>query len=349
VQGWVWDLEIPPQPKLILLWLANRATDAGVCFPTKRELGKRTGLSERMVRYHLDALACGHDDNGDPRQPIVSIIERRIAGDRNTSNVYVLRVPWTDTETVRAELDELKHIPDAVLEGVGTTGCTQGGGDALHPVGTTGCTQVGTTGCTQNRSLKDCHRNNPPNPPGMTVQQQQGTEWDGDETVAGSVAGPGLSERAEDAARALVAAFYGGLGADAGSLTTTMRRRDMAIARQLVLAGATPEEAEQYARETSQTGSRIAPVDMRSFERERLGWLARRRGLEQARQLRYVDRTGQPASWESPLSTTELRAPPAEPPRVQDGPKCNAPDGVGQLAGARLAEILQAVLLRPDR
>jgi hypothetical protein len=47
-------IELAPQPKLILLWLANRATDAGVCFPTKRELGRRTGLSERMVRYHLD-------------------------------------------------------------------------------------------------------------------------------------------------------------------------------------------------------------------------------------------------------------------------------------------------------
>ena len=42
VQGWVWDLDLAPQPKLLLLWLANRATDAGVCFPTKRELGKRS-------------------------------------------------------------------------------------------------------------------------------------------------------------------------------------------------------------------------------------------------------------------------------------------------------------------
>src|SRR5437660_6913600 len=94
VQGWVWELDLAAQPKLILLWLANRATDAGVCFPTKRELGARTGLSERMVRYHLDWLARAEDEHGTPREPIVSIIERRISGDRNTSNVYVLRVPW---------------------------------------------------------------------------------------------------------------------------------------------------------------------------------------------------------------------------------------------------------------
>ena len=69
VQGWVWDLDLAAQPKLLLLWLANRATDAGVCFPTKRELGKRTGLSERMVRYHLEALARDRDDQGAPRAP----------------------------------------------------------------------------------------------------------------------------------------------------------------------------------------------------------------------------------------------------------------------------------------
>ena len=64
VQGWVWELDLPAQPKLVLLWLANRATDSGVCFPTKRELGKHTGLSERMVRYHLRWLAAHRNDQG---------------------------------------------------------------------------------------------------------------------------------------------------------------------------------------------------------------------------------------------------------------------------------------------
>jgi hypothetical protein len=349
VQGWVWDLEIPPQPKLILLWLANRATDAGVCFPTKRELGLRTGLSERMVRYHLEALARGYDNDGDPWQPIVTIIERRVAGDRNTSNVYVLRVPWADAETVRADLDELKHIPSLAIEGVGTTGCTQGGGDGLHPVGTTGCTQVGTTGCTQNRSLKDGHRNTPPYPPGITDQQQQGIGWNDAESVAGTCGGERASEQSPDPAEALVAAFYGGLGGVAGSLTATMRRRDLVIGRELVSAGATPEEAERYAREVSQTAGRIVPVDLRSFERERLGWLARGRCLEQTRATRYIDRTGQPASWESTLPSADLSTTPLGPPRLHTSMQCNSSNGAGQLAGRRLGEVLQAVLLRTDR
>jgi hypothetical protein len=178
VSGWVWDLDLASQPKLLLLWLANRATDNGVCFPTKRELGRRTGLSERMVRYHLECLARDRDEQDQVCVPLLSIIERRVAGDRNTSNVYLIRVPWASPEVVRAELDELKHVPGLALEAVGTTGCTQGGDHALHPVGTTGCTQVGTTGCTQNRSRSDDHRDNPPIPPwqGSSGQGDAGVE-----------------------------------------------------------------------------------------------------------------------------------------------------------------------------
>ncbi len=63
-------------------------------------------------------------------------------------------------------------------------------------------------------------------------------------------------------------------------------------------AGATAAEAEAYARESSAASARIAPVDLRSFERERLGWLARRRGREQS-QRQVVDRTGKPPSWQA--------------------------------------------------
>jgi hypothetical protein len=80
------------------------------------------------------------------------------------------------------------------------------------------------------------------------------------------------------AAGLLLAAFYRGLGAEVSATTTTLQRRDLAIATQLAGAGATPDEAEAYARETVTSAGRMAPVDMRSFERERLSWLARRCG-----------------------------------------------------------------------
>lgn len=106
-------------------------------------------------------------------------------------------------------------------------------------------------------------------------------------TVAASTIGT------PDPAHILVSAFYRGLGADASASTLAIRRRDAAIARQLVDAGATPAEAEAYARDVTSAPGRLAPVDLRSFERERLSWLTRRRQRDAPRHL--VDRTGQRA------------------------------------------------------
>ena len=93
VQAWVWDLDLQPAHKLVLLWLAGRATENGVAFPGEREIRGRTGLGERMVRYHLRWLARDHDDKQQPKRPLVVRVERRITSQRNSSNVYILAVP----------------------------------------------------------------------------------------------------------------------------------------------------------------------------------------------------------------------------------------------------------------
>jgi len=90
----------------------------------------------------------------------------------------------------------------------------------------------------------------------------------------GEAAVTGDTDR-DQAPRLLAEAFYRGLGADAAAVTLPLRRRDLAIARDLVALGATPLEAEAFAREMSGKCMRIAPVDLRSFECERLGWQAR--------------------------------------------------------------------------
>ena len=116
VQGWVWDLaDLLPQRRLVLLWLANRATDNGVCFPGQAEVRRKTGLGEKMVRRHLHWLASDVDDDGNPKAPLMTIVERRIDADRNTSNVYVLHVPWAQADVVARELEELKHVPAEVV------------------------------------------------------------------------------------------------------------------------------------------------------------------------------------------------------------------------------------------
>jgi hypothetical protein len=138
----------------------------------------------------------------------------------------------------------------------------------------------------------------------------------------------------------LVRGFYAGLSADAGDVTLSIQRRDAVIARQLVRVGATAAEAEAYAWETSQASGRIAPVDLRSFERERLGWLARRRGLEQSTRRRYVDRTGQPSSWEVPVG----RATVDTGHRTQDAPP-GAQYRQPAVAAGALAAMLRSTLL----
>lgn len=237
--------------------------------------------------------------------------------------------------------------PEQVTEGGGYHRLHPGGGgDGLHPLGTTGCTQVGVTGCTENRSPVLSHRITPPIPP-EDSQQQQGVVADRTERVDTA----GMEHRADpdrdDAAGKLASAFYGGLGANPDGVTAAIRRRDMAIARQLVAAGGTAAQAEAYARETSAASGRIAPVDLRSFERERLGWLARRRGGDVS-QRRVVDRSGQPPSWRTAGSEQEPTPVVANSAELQipaPDPSLNACEA----SRDRLGETLRGLLLRGDQ
>ena len=340
VQGWVWDLDLQPARKLVPLWLAGRATDNGVAFPGEREIRERTGLGERMVRYHLQWLASDRNDNGQPKRPLVVRIERRLTSQRNTSNVYILAVPWQQPDAVRRDLDELRHVTKSATEQaliqVGATGCPQVASTeaiGLPPVGEAGCPEVGATGCREEPSLWNRHRSTPPKPPEGEPQQ-------GKVVVDAACAAVRADADRERTARMLAEAFYHGLGGNAAAVTLPLRKRDVAIARQLVDVGASPGEAEAYAREMAAKDGRIAPIDLRSFERERLGWQARRRTRE-LDQHRVVDRTGQPPSWQSdrPAQTADFAHVAT---RSGDG---TVPDECGE----RLTETFRSVLLRRNR
>jgi hypothetical protein len=124
-----------------------------------------------------------------------------------------------------------------------------------------------------------------------------------------------------------------------------MQRRDLVIARQLVAVGATAAEAEAYAVETSGLEGRLAPVDLRSFERERAGWLVRHR----RHQRRYIDRTGLPPTWLEGAANP----PPAASMLRQVGPPPAPPSPAGCLAGmigvTRRAELAGSALGRALR
>jgi len=52
----VWDVELPPAEKLVLLSLADNASDDGHCFPSVPTIVRRTGLSRRSVQRVITAL-----------------------------------------------------------------------------------------------------------------------------------------------------------------------------------------------------------------------------------------------------------------------------------------------------
>lgn len=57
----IWPIEMASTQKFVLITLADQANDEGVCWPSAETVAKRTGLSERAVRYAIHALVkAGH-------------------------------------------------------------------------------------------------------------------------------------------------------------------------------------------------------------------------------------------------------------------------------------------------
>lgn len=66
--SWAFQQTMSPTCKLVLVALANRANDAGECWPSVGTLTDETGLSERAVQNALAALeACGAIDRRERR------------------------------------------------------------------------------------------------------------------------------------------------------------------------------------------------------------------------------------------------------------------------------------------
>ena len=57
--NWAAELRgIPPMAKLVLLRLADRADESGICYPSQRRLAAECGITERTVRNAIADLIC---------------------------------------------------------------------------------------------------------------------------------------------------------------------------------------------------------------------------------------------------------------------------------------------------
>lgn len=78
---WVFDLELPPTPKLVLLVLADHADDQGFCFPGIATISRRASVSERTAMRVLARLEeSGH----------IARSRRHLVNGNRTSNGYLL-------------------------------------------------------------------------------------------------------------------------------------------------------------------------------------------------------------------------------------------------------------------
>lgn len=91
----VFDGDLAPMKRLIMLALADHADDEGKCFPSISRLCQRTGMSERAVQKNIgELIETGH-------------IERRMNEGRKGSNLYIL------TPAPDAPPHEVHPAPDA--------------------------------------------------------------------------------------------------------------------------------------------------------------------------------------------------------------------------------------------
>ena len=54
--GWAWDQQLPAGEKLLLLALADTANDDGECWPGRKRLAAKCGVTPRSVTSHIKAL-----------------------------------------------------------------------------------------------------------------------------------------------------------------------------------------------------------------------------------------------------------------------------------------------------
>ncbi len=82
--NWAWMQHLDPLPKFVLVALADRSDDEGVCWPSVRWLTRKTAIPERSVRHYVRIIR--------EKGLIITRIRNRDDGGQ-TSNEFRLAIP----------------------------------------------------------------------------------------------------------------------------------------------------------------------------------------------------------------------------------------------------------------
>jgi predicted ArsR family transcriptional regulator len=80
-QTWAWKQQCSSSAKMVLLALADHSDDDGICWPGRKGIAKKVGITPRNVTRHLATLI---------RLGIIRSIERTRPDGSRTSNQYYL-------------------------------------------------------------------------------------------------------------------------------------------------------------------------------------------------------------------------------------------------------------------
>jgi uncharacterized phage protein (TIGR02220 family) len=79
--NWAWGHTLPPTEKLVLLAIADRANDDGICWPGQASLAKKVGVTDRTIRTACLSLQ---------ERGLLSIAHRH--GEGRQTNIYTLHM-----------------------------------------------------------------------------------------------------------------------------------------------------------------------------------------------------------------------------------------------------------------
>lgn len=137
VTTWVWEQDLPPNMKIVLLAVADHADDdGGNSYPSHDTLAKKTGFSTRQVKRVLDSLAqSGYIEVGKAhiphrradRQPNMytifmsqmprhGVTDESPRGDIGAPTGCQMRHNGVTSETARGDIDVLLTIQETIQE-----------------------------------------------------------------------------------------------------------------------------------------------------------------------------------------------------------------------------------------